>query len=81
MIVDQIPKEVCRMREVERVVLQVVEQNHLRAEKISVEVSVLSLRDGRFRRLYLLRGTKSELVACRFLLRYVFRSVVQKVRG
>ena len=33
-----------------------------RADKISVEVSVLSLREGRSRRLYLCCGIKSELV-------------------
>ena len=33
-----------------------------RADKLSVEVSVLSLREGRSRRLYLCCGTKSELV-------------------
>ena len=33
-----------------------------RAEKLSVEVSVLSLREGRSLRLYLCCGTKSELV-------------------
>ena len=32
------------------------------ADKLSVEVSVLSLRDGRSRRLYLCCGIKSELV-------------------
>ena len=35
-----------------------------RAEKLSVEVSVLSLREGRSRRLYLCLGTKNELVSC-----------------
>ena len=34
-----------------------------RADRLSVEVSVLSLREGRSRRLYLCCGTKSELVA------------------
>ena len=33
-----------------------------RADKLSAEVSVLSLREGRSRRLYLCCGTKSELV-------------------
>ena len=33
-----------------------------RAEKLCVEESVLSQREGRFRRIYLLCGTKSELV-------------------
>ena len=33
-----------------------------RAEKLGVEVSLLSRREGRFRRLYLWCGTKSELV-------------------
>ena len=33
-----------------------------RADKLSVEVSVLSLREGSSRRLYLCCGTKSELV-------------------
>ena len=33
-----------------------------KAEKLGVEVSVLSRREGRFRRLNLLCGTKSELV-------------------
>ena len=33
-----------------------------RAERLSVEVSVLSLREGMSRRLYLCCGTKSELV-------------------
>ena len=33
-----------------------------RAEKLSAEVSVLSRHEGRFRRLYLWYGTKSELV-------------------
>ena len=53
MIRDQIPKGAFRKLEVERVVLQVVEQNYLRAEKLGVEVSVLSRREGRFLRLYL----------------------------
>ena len=36
-----------------------------RADKLSVEVSVLSLREGRSRRLYLCCGTKSEpVVSC-----------------
>ena len=33
-----------------------------RADRLSVEVSVLSLREGRSRRLYLCYGTKSELI-------------------
>ena len=36
-----------------------------RADRLSVEVSVLSLREGRSRRLYLWCGTKSEpVVSC-----------------
>ena len=47
---------------VERVVVQVVMQNCWKADKLTVEISVLSLRDGGSRRLYLCCGIKIELV-------------------
>ena len=48
-----------------RVVVQIQAELLERADRLSVEVSVLSLREGRSRRLYLWCGTKSEpVVSC-----------------
>ena len=64
MVKGYVLKSVYQKITVLRVVVQVLMQNCLKkADTLSVEVSVLSLREGKSRRLFRCCGRKSELVA------------------